>query len=174
MPTIRYQRTVDAPVSVVWDVITDHELYAEAAPNLTSVEIIGGEADTLVRRCVDTDGNAWTEACTRWEPERGFAVGVDVAASDFHRRLFTRFEGEWSLAAAPDGVEISIGFDFTPRYGPFGRLISWFLASRAPGIVEPIFDRWESAIDARRPFDESEAERPATGQPARGSNALYP
>lgn len=142
-------RTVDAPVAVVWDVITDHDLYAEAAPNLSTVEIVEGDGEGMVRRCVDTDGNEWLESCTHWEAGRGFGVTVDVDDSDFHRTLFTSFEGEWRLSQDVDGVRITIAFDFEPRYGPFGVLVSRFFAYRAPGIVEPIFDRWEAEIRAR-------------------------
>lgn len=148
--TFSWQRRVDAPPSVVWEVMTDHDLYGEVAPNLASVEVIEGEAEELVRRCVDTDGNDWTESCLWWAPGEGFAMAVDVADSAFHRRLFTRFEGEWRLAETADRVEVTMTFRFEPRYGPFGRLIAWYFAYRAPGIVDAILDRWERAIEARQ------------------------
>jgi ribosome-associated toxin RatA of RatAB toxin-antitoxin module len=149
MTRISSHRTVDAPVEVVWDVVTDHELYAEAAPNLSTVEVVEGDRDGMVRRCVDADGNEWTETCTRWDERSGFAVAVDVADSDFHRRLFRRFEGEWTITETADGVRITVAFDFDPKYGPLGVLVSKYLAYRAPGIVESIFDRWEAEIRSR-------------------------
>lgn len=158
MATITLRRQVDAPAPVVWDVITDHELYAEAAPNLASVEVIDGERAGMVRRCVDTDGNVWTEACTRWETGRGFAVSVDVEESDFHRRLFSRFEGEWRLDENEDGVDIVIEFDFEPKFGPLGALISKYFAYKAPGLVERIFDRWVEELESR-----TRASGPSTG-----------
>ena len=60
-------RTADAPPSVVWDVITDHAHYGDVAPNLATVEVLGGEGTGHVPRCVVTDGNEWTESCSRWE-----------------------------------------------------------------------------------------------------------
>lgn len=158
---------MDAPPAVVWDVVSDHGLYAEAAPNLETVEVVEGEGAGLVRRCVDTDGNEWTERCTRWDDGSGFAVSVDVERSEFHRRLFHRFEGEWSVAPADDGVVVTVAFDFEPRFGPLGRLIGWYLGSRAPGLVEAIFDRWEAEIDARV------AAGPTTEHGTRRTNALY-
>lgn len=174
MPSLRFHRTVDAPASLVWDVITDHELYAAAAPNLETVELLDGEGETLTRRCVDTDGNAWTESCTRWEPGRRFAVAVDVEDSEFHRRLFSRFEGEWGLVETPAGVEITIAFDFEPRYGPLGRLITWYFDAKAPALIEAIFDRWETEIAARQAPAEAGSDRPSEASPSRGTNALYP
>lgn len=174
MTRLRMQRTVDAPAPVAWDVITDHQLYAEAAPNLALVDVVEGDGEGMVRRCVDTDGNEWTETVTRWDEERGFAVSVDVANSEFHRRLFTRFEGEWSLADTDDGVEMAITFEFEPRFGPLGVLISKFLEYRAPGLVEAIFDRWERAIETRSQTD-PESDQPAeASQPPQRPNALYP
>lgn len=167
MTTITMHRTVDAPIAVVWDVVTDHDLYAEAAPNLSSVEVVEGDGDGMVRRCVDTDGNEWTESCTRWEEERGFAVSVDVGRSDFHRRLFSRFDGEWRLEERDDGVRMTIAFEFEPRYGPLGALVSKFLAYKAPGIIEPIFDGWEAEIRSRDTRFESGEHR------GRGVDALY-
>lgn len=149
MSQLEFTRRIDAPKAVVWDVITDHDLYAQAAPNLTSVEVIDGAKGRMVRQCVDTDGNAWTEACTSWDDGRRFAVEVDVSNSDYHRHLFTRFEGEWGLIEASNGLAIAIRFDYDTKYGPIGRLISSYLAYKAPGIVEAIFDRWESEINSR-------------------------
>lgn len=164
-------RTVDAPIAVVWDVITDHDLYAEVAPNLSTVDVLEGEGDGMVRRCVDTNGNEWTESCTRWENHRAYAVTVDVAHSEFHRRLFTRFEGEWRLSEDDNGVRITIQFEFAPRYGPFGRLISAFFAYKAPGIVEPILDGWVAEIRART-ADATVADR-HDPRNDRNINALY-
>lgn len=174
MPRIQYERTVDAPPSIVWNVITDHELYAEAAPNLSSVDVVDGTAETMVRRCVDTDGNVWTEACTGWEPGKRFSVRVDVAESDFHRRLFSRFEGEWGLEENDVGVKIEIAFDFEPRYGPLGVVISKYLTLKAPGLINAIFDRWEDEIEARRGVVDTEEERVTNETTGQRTNALYP
>lgn len=146
---ISHHRTVDAPLETVWAVVTDHRLYGEVAPNLASAELIDGTGEGAVRRCVDADGNAWTETITDWSPQRGYAVSVDVAESDFHRRLFDRFEGEWRLEEVDDGVRMTIEFAFEPKYGPVGALISWFFASKAPAIVDAIFDAWAAEIADR-------------------------
>lgn len=166
MAHIRHERAVDAPRTVVWDVITDHELYADAAPNLESIEVLDGEAETMVRRCVDTSGNEWTERCTRWEDHRGFRVSVDVEESDFHRRLFSRFEGKWRVEEAPEGVTMVVEFDFEPKFGPLGWVIGQYFAYKAPALVDRIFDRWEAAIESRRAAPDPEADR--------RTNALYP
>lgn len=174
MGHLEFTRRIDAPKSVVWGVITDHDLYAEAAPNLASVDVIDGEKDTMVRRCVNTNGNAWTEACTTWIDGQRFAVEVDVLNSDFHQRLFNRFEGEWGLNDSLDELEIVIRFDYDTKYGPFGRLISAFLAYKSPGLVEAIFDRWEAEINSRVAMHEPGKAHAQTTTSQGQPNALYP
>lgn len=186
MARITLHRTVDAPIATAWEVLTDHELYAEAAPNLATVEVVGDgpdgtDAEGMIRRCVDVDGNEWTETCTRWNPGRAYAVSVDVDDSDFHRRLFRYFEGEWRVAERDDGdVRMTIQFDFEPRYGPLGRLITAFFRYKAPGIVDAIFDRWEAEIEARTDSGPDESSRPLDpdgrderGERDRRTNVLY-
>jgi ribosome-associated toxin RatA of RatAB toxin-antitoxin module len=164
-------RTVDAPRAVVWDVITDQELYGEVAPNLSSVAVVEGAGEGMIRRCVDTEGNEWTESCTHWDDGQSFAVSVHVDHSVFHRRFFTRMDGEWRLSADDDGVRMTITFDFDPRYGPLGVLISKYFEYIAPGIIETIFDRWEDEIRVRM----ANETRTATDEPRsnRGVNAFY-
>lgn len=149
MTQVSMRRSIDAPAEVVWDVIIDPDVYATVAPNLSSVKIVEGEGEGMVRRCVDTNGNAWTEACHRWEEGRGFAVAVDTETSDFHRWLFTRFEGEWRLSTREDGVVITVQFEFDTKYGPLGRLLARYFEYKAPSLVEAIFDGWEAEIETR-------------------------
>lgn len=174
MAHLEYTHQIDAPQPVIWDVITDHELYGEVAPNLTSVEIINGAEETMIRRCVDTDGNAWTEACTTWEDGQQFAVEVDVANSEFHRHLFNHMEGKWGLEDTPDGFKVFMGFDYDTKYGPFGRLISAYLSYKAPGIVKAIFDRWEAEIEARHELTEPDQQQSRPSNVESQPNAIYP
>ncbi|MDX1747281.1 MAG: SRPBCC family protein [Halobacteriales archaeon] len=174
MPHLEYTRLIDAPQPAIWDVITDHELYGDVAPNLTSVEVVDGAEETMVRRCVDTGGYAWTEACTTWEDGQRFGVEVDVANSEFHRHLFNHMEGTWGLEATPDGYEVFIRFDYDTKYGPFGRLISAYLSYKAPAIVGAIFDSWEAEIDARREPIQSDQQRRQPSHRGSQPNARYP
>ena len=171
MTTISMHRTVDAPRAVVWDVITDQDLYGEVAPNLSSVAVVEGAGEGMIRRCVDTDGNEWTESCTHWEESHSYAVSVHVENSVFHRRFFTRMNGEWGLSEDDDGVRMTITFDFEPRFGPLGVFISKYFEYIAPGLIEAIFDGWEDEIRARM-LDETGTATNET-HADRGVNALY-
>lgn len=173
MARITTDRLLDAPPDVVWRVMTDPDVYATVAPNLSSVAILDGEGEGMVRECVDTRGNAWTESCTDWEDGRGFSVAVDVGTSDFHRPLFTRFEGTWRLAERADGVLVTMEFDFDTRYGPLGWLVAKYVALRAPPLTEAIFDGWEAEIETR--LAESGPSTDGANAPKRGkrTNRLY-
>lgn len=149
MTEITMHRSIDAPAEIVWKVITDPDVYADVAPNLSLVEVVEGEGEGMIRRCVDTDGNAWIESCHRWEEGRGFAVTVDTENSEFHQRLFTRFEGEWYLSERENGVTVTVRFEFDTRYGPFGWPLARYFKYKAPSLIEPIFDGWEAEIETR-------------------------
>jgi uncharacterized protein YndB with AHSA1/START domain len=150
MTEITAHRLFDAPTELVWEVVTDPDVYAAVAPNLSSVVVLDGDGEGMVRRCVDTEGNAWRETCHHWEPGRGFAVAVDTEGSEFHRPWFTRFEGRWELTERDDGVLVTVRFEFDTRYGPLGALLARYFRYRAVPLVDAVFDGWHTEIETRQ------------------------
>jgi len=173
MTLIETSRPFDAPADIVWAVITDSDVYAEVAPNLSSVVILDGEGEGMIRECVDTRGNAWTESCHYWEAGRGFAVDVDVESSDFHRPFFTRFEGRWELTERDDSVLVTIQFDFETKYGPLGTLLARYFQYKAAPLIEAIFDGWSAEIDSRTVEAGLSNEPTASPEPETRTNQLY-
>ncbi|WP_267643676.1 SRPBCC family protein [Haloarchaeobius amylolyticus] len=173
MTRIRTNRSIDAPADVVWAVVTDPEVYATVAPNLTAVEIVEGEGAGMVRRCTDTDGNAWLETVTHWDEGQSFAVAVDTASSELHRRLFSRFEGEWRVSTGPEGVTVTVAFDFDTKYGPLGWLVARYFQYRAPALIEAIFDGWEAEIDSRLGAADHSPGETADPEDGTRTNQLY-
>lgn len=163
MGRIEGSRSVAAPVEVVWDVIVDPDVYETVAPNLAEVALVSEPGPGMVRRCVDSNGNEWTETCTHWEAGRSYGVAVDVETSDFHRRWFTRFEGTWSCEPRAEDVRLTIAFEFETRYGPLGRLFSKALERKAGSLVEAIFDGWEREIEDRLAGTRERAREEASG-----------
>lgn len=143
-------RTFDAPPDLVWEIITDPGLYAAVAPNLSRVEVLAGEGEGMVRECADTDGRAWIETCTAWEPERRYAVEVHVEESPVHRPLFGSLAGEWAMAEHEDGVLVTMRFEYEPRYGPLGWLLGTVGKRQGRRLTRAIFDGWERELEARR------------------------
>jgi uncharacterized protein YndB with AHSA1/START domain len=173
MTAITAHRLFDAPTDDVWEVVTDPDLYAAVAPNLSSVVVLEGEGEGMVRRCVDTGGETWTESCYYWEPGRGFAVAVDTETSDFHRPWFSRFDGRWELTERDDGVLVTVRFEFDTRYGPLGTLLGWYFRYRAAPLVEAVFDGWSAEIEARRPAPGAATDGIDTPAPETRSNRLF-
>lgn len=154
MPSISSQRAFDASADVVWDVITDPSLYADVAPNLSEVEVLEGEGKGMVRRCVDTNGNTWTESCDVWEPGRKFGVSVDVEDSEFHHRFFNRFEGRWGLTERENDVLVRVEFSYETKYGALGKLLSKYFEYKGPPIIEEIMDGWQYKLESRQTANE--------------------
>jgi ribosome-associated toxin RatA of RatAB toxin-antitoxin module len=143
-------RTFEATPERVWEVVTDGELYAEVAPNLSRVEVLSGEGEGMVRECADTDGRAWRETCTVWEPGERYRVDVHVADSPVHRRAFHSFTGEWSVEADGDGARATMTFEYEPRYGPLGWVLGKVGEREGKRLTRAIFDGWERELAARQ------------------------
>jgi len=173
MTSIAAHRVFDAPTDIVWAVITDLDVYAAVAPNLSSVVVLHGEDEGMVRECVDTKGNVWTEMCHYWEAGQGFAVAVDVENSDFHRRFFTKFEGRWELTERDDGVLVTMAFDFNTKYGPLGALLERYFQYKATPLIESIFDGWSAEIETRLTTSERPVESMASPEPETRTNQIY-
>lgn len=173
MGQLTMHRSFDAPRADVWDVITDPDVYEAVAPNLVAVDIIEGTGEGMVRKCTDTNGNSWTERCHTWEPERRFAMAVDTETSEFHKRLFSRFEGEWRLSTDDGGVVATIQFDYDTKYGPFGRVLDRYFQYKGPSLIEEIFDGWQAELDARLAARSDSTEDPGPTDPKSHTNRLY-
>ena len=80
LETVRCSAAVDAPVAIVWEVVSDHELYGRLAPNLTAVHLLSdADSDHGQRRCVARSGESWTESCDVFPDERRYEVNVDTS-----------------------------------------------------------------------------------------------
>lgn len=140
---IRVQHHVAAPASAMWPLITNHELYGRLAPNLSRVEVTGGEGEGMRRRCHDTRGRGWNETCTLWDDGHEFAVEVDT--SDYPHPL-THMRGRWAVDPDNEDSLITMHFEFTPRPGiPGGVFAALMLLAFRP-ILRRIIRGWEREV----------------------------
>lgn len=147
--TVRLSRVLDGNVDAVWAAVIDHETYGRLAPNLSSVVPTGPDGPDLTRRCWDTRGRHWDEACTLWEEGRRFAVEVDTAAADYPYPL-EYLRGEWAVRRIDDDhTEVTVRFDFRPKPGPAGSAFAAAMATGAKPMLRRIMSGWQRMIPPR-------------------------
>ncbi len=147
MSEFKLERLVNASPKVAWSVISDVVGFAEVAPNLSKAEIISGQGQGMQRRCWDTHGGTWTEQCLLWEEDQRYSFAVDT--SDYPYPL-SKMQGTWGLAEQPDGVLITMHYEYVPKYGPLGWLMDQLYIKLAfRRICEELMDNWENQIAAR-------------------------
>ncbi|MCA9894296.1 MAG: SRPBCC family protein [Anaerolineae bacterium] len=146
MYTLKADRLVKAPAAIVWDVIADVERYAEYAPNLSQV-VKTSEGPTPTRRCYDVQGRGWNEACILWEEGKRYSYIIDTSDYPYP---FVQMKGTWGIEERPDGVLITMRFDYHPKgIWPLTWLMSRALPARFGPIIEKLFDNWEAEISKR-------------------------
>lgn len=142
---IHVERRLAAPASDVWPLLTDHDLYGRLAPNLSRVEVLGGEGTGMRRRCYDTLGRGWNETCTLWDEGRQFAVDVDT--SDYPYPIQT-MRGRWAVEPDGDRSTVSMDFELVPRPGVLGGVfVATMLVAFKP-VVGRILRGWERELTA--------------------------
>lgn len=122
---VKSSRTIDAPLSIVWKIISDLNTYHQHTDTLSETIVISGEGRGATRRCVDASGSTWEETCTVWEPEQRYVVEVDVSTYPTkYRMLFRTFKGTWTVEPADGGTRATIRVEAELRRIPgVGRLV---------------------------------------------------
>ncbi len=155
--TIEVQKTIEGAPDATWAVMTDHDLYARLAPNLSRVgpfASIQGTAETG-RRCWDIRGRHWDETLTSWDPGKAFSVEVDTRAESYPYPL-DEMRGAWSIAESDPGRSlVTMRFEVRPQPGAAGRAFASALAGTGPAMMRKIIAGWEAEVTAR-----SESTRP--------------
>lgn len=145
MYTLKIERVVNAPTNIVWDVISDVERYAEYAPNLSSAHKIS--EDSMARRCYDTQGRGWNEACVLWEEGKVYSYIIDTTDYPYP---FVQMKGTWGIEPQERGVKITMRFDYTPKYPSIlGWLVHRGIRRAFYPIVTALMDNWENEIMRR-------------------------
>jgi ribosome-associated toxin RatA of RatAB toxin-antitoxin module len=146
VPAIEFERTVSAPRERVWAVMSDHEGFGEAAPNLSRVEVTEGDGLGMKRRCYDAKGRGWAETCTLWEEGRSYAFEVDTSDYPYP---FSRMAGTWGAEPAATGTRITMRYEYELRRSVLGKLIDPIVRLSFRRACARILDRWEaSAVGA--------------------------
>lgn len=136
-------RTTDAPLTVVWEIISDLDTYHEHTDTLSETTVISGEGQGATRRCVDASGAGWEETCTIWESEKRYVIDVDVSTYPTrYRMLFRTFKGTWNVEPADGGTRVTVRFEAELRRFPGLAKLADRLAERSRSDVEAILDSY--------------------------------
>ncbi|MBT8143459.1 MAG: CBS domain-containing protein [Gammaproteobacteria bacterium] len=144
MPVIHLERKVKAHADVVWRVISDLHSFSEVAPHISDVELLDGEGPSARRRLYSQRGYSWTEHCTEWDEGRAYSMEVDESDPVYpFARMVRRFE----LEQVDDGVIVRMHYDFTPKFGLFGRISNaLFLHRKRRKLYQEVLDGWIARI----------------------------
>lgn len=146
---VKSSRTIDAPLFVVWKIISDLNTYHQHTDTLSKTIVISGEGRGATRRCVDASGSSWEETCTIWEPEQRYVVEVDVSTYPTkYRMLFRSFKGTWTVEPADGGTRVTIRFEAELRRIPGAARLVHTLVERSRSDVEAILDSYAQTAAA--------------------------
>lgn len=120
MPVVTVTRHVDAPRTVVWDVLTDLDHAPQVMEAIARVERVDGEGFGLGTRWRETRtmfGRDATEEMevTAIDPPRGYVVEADGQGAHYRT--------EFTLDEDADGTQVTMTFGAEPR-GVTGRLMA--------------------------------------------------
>jgi len=141
----RFERSVPANKSRVWQVISDVANYHHFAPNIDDVEIISGNGKGMIRKC-SQGKNSWTEDCIKWKDGDQFSFRVNTNEPDYPYPL-SFLQGTWKATPVSDG-ESKIEMIFELKYSSksFNILLHPLMAPKFRNIVEELLDNWEKKI----------------------------
>ena len=138
---------VDAPVSTMWAIITDHELYGRLAPNLGGVRATAPDGPGLTRTCSNRAGEEWHETCTLWDPGRRFAIEVDTSRYPYPLQAML---GEWSVRPCAGGSEVSMRFAYRSTRGLRAGAFALVMQAAFPLVLRRILGGWRREARSTR------------------------
>lgn len=157
MANFYIEREINAPRDILWKVITDHQLYGEAASNLSKVEVVKGDGEGMHRRCYNEKGEGWNETCILWQ--EGHIYSFDVDTSDYPYPL-SKMQGTWGIKKDGDKHKAYLRFDYEVKYGFIGKIMLNMFANEKvwTDICNGILDRWEERALALATVNQNEKE----------------
>jgi len=148
MYTLNTERLIQAPADIIWDVISDVERYADYASNLSKA-IKTSDGQTPTRRCYDTQGRSWDEACVLWKEGEVYSYVVDTSAPDYPYP-FSQLKGTWGIKQQANGNCVWMRFDYTPKPPLIlGWLVHKSVQRMFGSVVDDLMGNWAAEIMKR-------------------------
>jgi ribosome-associated toxin RatA of RatAB toxin-antitoxin module len=146
LKVLRSERSVRAPKSDVWHLISDVENYHDVAPNIDKSEIISGQGEGMVRKCSHRN-DSWTETCTTWIEEASYTFKVNTDAPDYPYPLeFLR--GTWEVQKLADKqTNIVMTFELRYKRKIYNVILHPVMKSKFKKIIEELLDNWQNQLE---------------------------
>lgn len=143
----RYARSeiIEAPRDRVWAVVGD--VTATENDHLKLQEIIAGEGQGMVRRCVDAKDREWTETCSRWVDGERYRFEVDTAA---HPLPMKSMAAEVSCMVERNATRVELVFDYDFALGPISAVANLMAKPALARIAKQNFATWRRQVAAGR------------------------
>ncbi len=123
MSTAKLTRTIDAPSSEIWTVLSDFSNIQMFHPNVRDVDQLS-EVDRglgAARRCNFYSGGSAVEKITSWEDERQFFI---CTVTEMAAPIFDVTAGMGVTKIDSDHSEVHIEMTYTPKWGFFGKILN--------------------------------------------------
>lgn len=144
MKCLSIERTVNAPLDVIWKLVSNVADYSRYAPNIDTSRIISGEGVGMVRECTSKEGR-WRELCTTWKDNDHYEFEVQTQASDYPYP-FKVLQGKWSVEKIDENnTTIRMVFNVDFKNQLFGALMYPLMRRKYMKICEQLMDNWQNA-----------------------------
>ena len=144
---VKVTRSVAVPASTAWEVMVDHEAYADVAENLTRVEVLDGDAKGMCRKCYGKDGETWTETAHIWEEGKRYGFKINTDAPDYPYPLES-LAAIWSVEARGAAAsDVSIEFEVVPRKSLKGAIFVRASMFMFPKLLDRLLGRWAARME---------------------------
>lgn len=145
---VRVSRAVSASAAAAWDIMIDHESYADVADNLSRVEILAGDAKGMRRKCTGKQGESWTEAAHIWDHGQRYGFTIDTEAPDYPYPL-EKLSAVWAVEeTGPSACIVSIAFDVTPLSSLKGEIFISISMVMFPKLLHRLLEKWKIRMEA--------------------------
>jgi len=147
MKKLCVERSVNASLESVWNVVSDVGNYSRYAPNLNTSRIVSGKNKGLIRECTSKEGK-WTEVCTDWQNQKSYRFQVQTQAKDYPFPLKT-LNAKWEVYEnATAQTVIRMEFDVEFKNVVIGWLIYPLMKKKFLLVCEQLLDNWQKEIQA--------------------------
>lgn len=120
MLILEVDKRVKGDLDKIWQILTDSESFADAAPDIIRVEQLTASGKDMKRRVHHKSGRCWEEECKQWEPQSLCTMQIDT---DNYPLPVSMIKRSISMQQLQRNVQISLRYEYAPRFGPFGYLV---------------------------------------------------